>query len=351
MSAKSRKPIISTFLIMVAIGIVLAYFLFSNKSTTLTEDFIVIYSSYTDEKSALVTYSSDTQFNNYIINDIALENIFKFNGKYIVSSRYSGKYHIFENGKIESHKFDDPKGITFSYSNDQFAYFITNIGPKEIDDILYYQSGYTLIDDDYSEEYEDYNLGFFTTGTSFNSYIYILTFDPSIEKEQILKIDHNGDIIKKFTVSNTPSVNQRSLISTNSNIIYVTNNGNVYFIDDNDQVKENKINFDSEVLKVFENRGLTYIITYSGELYSINENSELTEKKLAFNLENRSILMQAEATEDSIFLLWQYDEKTEKNIGFIEEYSLADGEKKNEIQLMNIDDLNLTSFILYEGGN
>ncbi|MBC6972007.1 MULTISPECIES: hypothetical protein [Bacillus] len=306
--------------------------------------YTVVYTSFTNPTSKLITYDqSGKAIEEFPVKDIGLENLIFQNNILYFSSRYSGNYYTFDNKSVQKHSIPSSWGITNSFANPNGIHFITNGGQFVKDNKPYYKSGLVNVEGENQKEFK-YEKGFFTTGISYKDFYYVLTFDPSIEQEQVLKIDSNGEAVKAFNLGNKPQVGHKSMAVSGDKIYLVSDKGKMFTIFE-DSIKELELPTKSKVFQVLEDNGKVFILYYSGEVVVISGEEITNHFKLEQKNKNPIINMKALINKNSLHILSLYDGEN-KSEGIIQKYNINNGKLEQSVTLPKEKDLKISTFEL-----
>lgn len=350
---KTKK---SRLIIYISVILFLILFIFYKNAILIDENkgrinnnLSTIHTSFTEKESLISIYNTKGETTEIKINDIGLDNIDYVDGNFLLSSRYSGNYYILhKGGEIEKKEIPSNRGVTNLFTGDKNLFLLTNGGLKEKNGITYYLSGLFVFDKNSSYEY-NYEKGFFTSGIYHNGFCYVLTFDPSIEKEIILKINNEGKVIKEFILGNNPRHGFNSMTVFKNNIYVLSDDGVMTKIDSQDNVQNFNINSDrSRVFSIHSNEDEIIVIYYSGLVSKIYEPNNIKKINLDFISKERLIFLQSEIRGDYIYILNTFEEKNVKDNskydGVVHIYSLKNGSIKDSIYLQKKSGLRLVNF-------
>lgn len=310
--------------------------------------YYVLYTSFEKSQSSLFTYSKTKKLNKIDIKDIALENISYYKNKILLNSRYSGNYYEISNSEtVVKSSIPSKSQVTNSFYTKDGIILITNGGLSNRKGKKIYKSGLYGTHQNLSEK--KYEKGFFTGGRFFNNHYYILTFDPSVEKEQLLKIDLEGNIKKIVNLGTKPTHSFRSMEVLGDYLYLFSNDGEILKINKDGTVKNKiKSSIISEVAEVLKKDNKLYVLYYSGDmlLYSKNGIDSIIKLK---NLKNDNLIfLKSKFVNNSINILYVYDRQfyndSFKYDGVIYSYNLKNGNITNSLLLPKINGMRLHDF-------
>lgn len=314
------------------------------------ENYIILRTSFVENKSKLEIYSEDKKINEESIGQGALNSLIKHKNDFYISSRYKGDYYILsKNGRLIKKRIESGKGITNTFYNNDKITFITNWGQKKEKGIISYTSGIYLLNAKSEPVEFVLNNGFFTSGTFFNNHIYVLTFDPTVKEEQILKVNFNGEIVKKFVLGRSPRFEFRSITTSNDLIYMYSNDGKLLFIDTADNLQEIPLtNGTGKVFKIFPAYQGIHVLFYNGVFIQIKQNKVNSVLKLQNESNEHLISIQSKIKGKVLHVLYTFDKayygKSYKYEGLIRQYSIDDGSVLANFYLEKLDNLRLVDF-------
>lgn len=360
---KNRRKYLYLLIPVIAFSIFIIITNYSNKSdmkanvnsnnSNNNESIAVVYTSFDDRnQSKIVQLQNGTEKNVLNIESIALENLQTQNEDLVLPSRYSSEYFVINkiSNEIKKMNVKSKNGVTNTFNSPEGVYFITNGGlhSKEDGSIYYTSSIYNTLNE---MEFE-YDNGFFRTGTFYNNHIYVLSFDPSIEKELVIKLSINGEVLDTYEFGDKPNFGFNSLISNENGIYLFSNDGKVFHGDGeefSEKVLDEKspiidvLNFDQDIVVIYENGKVKLL----DDSFSSQEGKEF-KNVLIDNL----IYVEGRVVNKKLYLLFSYDranvkEEEQNNVGKIVVYNMLNGQT-DELQIPNKDELAITSFVIFE---
>jgi hypothetical protein len=310
-------------------------------------EYFVLYTSFDQKISSLFTYMNGKVSNKKEIKDVALENIMYFKNKIYFNSRYSGNYYEMGNeGEIESKFVPSKRQITNSFYTKNGLILITNGGLFQKEGKTFYKSGLYGINENLSEK--KYTKGFFTDGEYYQDHFYILNFDPSVEKEQLLKINNKGQVLKAIDLGTKPIHSPHSMSVMGNKLYLFSNDGKVLILSNNDKFEIKDLPIKSEIAQVMKKNDKLYILYYSGEVLLYSQKGLIDTYKLSEKKGDYLIFLKAKFSDDSLDILYVYDRKNYKDShkydGVIYSYNLENGNIINHLYLPKIDGMRLHDF-------
>ncbi|WP_242773119.1 hypothetical protein [Brevibacillus parabrevis] len=104
------------------------------------EKYIILRTSFVENKSKLEIYSEDKKINEENIDQGALNSLINHKDNFYISSRYKGDYYILsKNGRLIKKRIESGKGITNTFYNNDKITFITNWGKKREGDYFLHE--------------------------------------------------------------------------------------------------------------------------------------------------------------------------------------------------------------------
>ncbi|EJL47991.1 hypothetical protein ABE205_27025, partial [Brevibacillus agri] len=294
--------------------------------------------------------SEGKKINEENIDQGALNSLTMHKDTYYISSRYKGDYYILpKNSRLTKKRIESGKGVTNTFYNNDKITFITNWGQKNEKGTISYTSGIYLLNDKSEPVEFVLNNGFFTSGTFFNNHIYVLTFDPTVKEEQILKVNLNGEIVKKFVLGRSPRFEFRSITTSNDFVYMYSNDGKLLFIDTADNLQEIPLtNGTGKVFKIFPDYQGIHVLFYNGVFIQIKQNKVNSVLKLQNESNEHLISIQSKIKGKVLHVLYTFDKayygKSYKYEGLIRQYSLDDGSVLADFYLEKLDNLRLVDF-------
>jgi|GEM_PF-3350627 hypothetical protein len=312
----ANKKIVGLLVIVILTFITMSFFLkdyyeekpvSNEKSFDLIDtDYLVTYTSYTVGESYLTSIKKNSSnYNKVKINDGALENLKKIRDNYFVQSRGSGNTYIVEtDGNITKKTIPSKRSITNSFKYNEGIAHLTNGGLHIVEGKKIYKSGISYMDKDHNFNEFLLDKGFFTDAISLNNHFYVLTFNPTIEEEQLLKLNQNGKEVKRFILSKSKPNHTHNSLTVLNDTIYLVSNDGVLSVIKNDKLKEFNIGNNGEVFKVLKSDQSIYVAYFNGVIQKIKDGILIYEITLQVPTEDYDpIFIDFQVREDKYYLL------------------------------------------------
>ncbi|SDJ06078.1 hypothetical protein [Alteribacillus bidgolensis] len=351
------KKIVFIFIVIVSVVTVFIYYKQNNETSTfintqpdlnLNNDYIVSYTSFTEDKSNLLTLNDKGIDTIQEINDRSLENLIAINNNYFIQSRQSGNvYSITNKGNLIQLDTPTSKNLTNNFIFDDSIGVLTNNGLHTENGKQIYKSGLLFFQENGTYSEINFDKGFFTSAVSLNNSFYVLTFDPSIEQEILLKIDKQGKILKQFPLANEkPEHGHKSLISLGDTIYIMSDTGKLSTIKD-EQLTTKEIGDYGEVFKLLKDDKHVYVSFYNGLILKIEEDKVVEKINLEENYLNDQIFIDIQVKENKVHLLTVFDKtlgEQKKAIGNIISFNITTGDAIKTYELPELDRISPSSF-------
>lgn len=309
-------------------------------------EFFILYTSYTKDESKLVNYNNEKIINSISISDIALENVKEINNSFYFTSRISGNYYNLKDHELTKNELQLKKGITNLVNTDTELAIITNTGLKNINEKEYYESGIYISKTNHEYSFTE---GFITSGVFFNDFYYLLSYNPTVKKEVVLKINSSGKILKTFELGTKPQHGHNSMISTSYNIYLVSDFGVITIFDKEDNVSKIDSENTQQVLSLHKNfEDEILILTDYGEILTITGNKVSQRISIERN-KSRIIYISSIVKDNNLYILYTYEGESVHGSkeGVLIKYNISTGKILESYEVENIDDLVLRGFGVY----